>query len=113
MRFYWGARRANVAAMKRAALLALVFAAACTNAPDLSDRIPTEARDSAPPALVPLSGILAQSQGPAATEASERANQTLAARARALANRARGLRSPVLTPAQRATLRGGVATRGL
>ncbi len=90
----------------RAALVGAVLAlAACAQFPQV-DALPALGPDAAPPALLPLDGLLAQAEGPAVAEA---AGAALLARAERLKARARLMRGPVLEPETRARLATAIA----
>jgi hypothetical protein len=90
----------------RGALLGAGLAlAACTQFPQI-DALPAPGPDMAPPALLPLEGLLAQAGAPAVAEA---AGAALAARAERLRARARLMRGPVLEPETRARLATAIA----
>lgn len=80
---------------------------ACAQFPALDGTIDPPLANADYPELVPLGPLLAQASGSGSD--GTQIQQALAPRLANLRNRAQGLRGPVLTPAMRARLLGGVS----
>lgn len=84
----------------------LLVGAACTRVPELDATIPANLRDAPFPELVPLDEFFATAQLPQ-DQASE-IEQSLDARRDRLQARARLLKAPLVDPAERKRMQGGV-----
>jgi len=89
------------------AVAALLFATACTQLPELDATVPAHLQNAPYPDLIPLDGSLAAEQLP--RDQAEPIEQSLAARRSRLQARARELDGPVVDPAARKRMQGGVS----
>ncbi len=95
--------------MNRFCIALVATLAACTNVPELDDRIGDDLQDAAYPVLVPLDTVLGPATAPA--EQRQQIEDGLAARTAALRARAAALQAPVVAPSDRARLDAAVANR--
>lgn len=93
--------------MKPLVAILMVTLAACTQVPELNERVAPDLRDAPYPPLIPLEAALAWPVAPAGT--AEQLEQSLAGRRDGLKARARALQVPVVDPEARARMDGGVA----
>lgn len=89
------------------AVAALLSATACTQVPELDATVPDHLQNAAYPDLIPLDGSLETEQLP--QDQAEQIEQSLAARRSRLQARARGLDGPVVDPAARKRMQGGIS----
>lgn len=94
--------------MRSAIVLTLALIAACTQMPALDGRIDAAAREAPYPALLPLGPLLARASGGSRTVGSPDLSADLPRRLAGLERRARALRGPVMTAAERARLLAGI-----